>query len=118
MRQSRLRATKFVPALASLLALLVVPALHGWLSHAHGECAAQQACLEGGAAADLSGEPSEVCGICLATSRARSAAPAQVALGVVAPQSVAGCVAPASRAPERDLLLLAPAAPRAPPISA
>ena len=107
-----------LPALAGLLALLVVPVLHGSLSHAHaacGEAGALEACVEPGADGDLGGESSEPCPICLAASRSRSALPTLPPAPVAAPALALHEILLPEEPQRAAARLHGPSAPRAPP---
>ncbi len=108
-----------LPTLASLLGLLVVPALHGSLSHGHGACAEpdthREACLEGGGTHDQGVESTEHCPLCLAAGRSRAVLPGLVVFAAPAPAVGVGKVAPREPPARAFLRPLAPAAPRAPP---
>ncbi|MDJ0851432.1 MAG: hypothetical protein QNK04_23905 [Myxococcota bacterium] len=117
--RARRQHAAFLPTFAGLLAILVVPVLHGSLSHGHAPCAEtdahHEACLEGDSHPDLGSESEELCPLCLAAGRSRTALPALGALAFAAVPVSAGRVvpheAPARVSPARRT----PSAPRAPP---
>jgi len=105
---------------STLLALVVLPTLHGSLSHAHDACSAAEsessACLDAGHSTDLAQRPFEDCPLCLAAGQARPL-PSPLLPGL--PQrepDLRATPCPAS-AQRPGIPLLALSAPRAPPVS-
>lgn len=118
MKRSRARTATLIPALAGLLASLLAPALHGSLSHAHPCSDAQAHCLDVAGASQAPATGAEVCSLCMATARSRSAVAPPPTLASPVRGSVQPPVVPraATALPSSPWLLRA--APRAPPVCA
>jgi len=114
------RSTTGIPALASLLALLIVPVLHGPLSHDGGECGGENHAAEACVAADetprASSASPDACPLCLSVARTRSVLQPPGVLAAWAPQPALQGALAAAEAAFPSLRLLTVAAPRAPPI--
>ena len=116
------RATTGIPALASLLALLIVPVLHGPLSHdgdgCGGEHVASDACVAADETPRASSASPDACPLCLSVARTRSVLQPPAVLTAWAPQPALEADSPEAEAAFPSLRLLSVAPPRAPPIPA
>lgn len=117
MTRSRIQKMSCIPALVGLLALLVLPTLHGPLGHylAESPCAegSQEACVEKRESSHAAASSGDVCSICAVSARGRVALPAPVTLE--APPAPPLHQRPAEESRLHGVATWAPAAPRAPP---